>query len=627
MKITTRLLLFFSIVSSVIILLLLLNFYFARKEELKYIEKEKEKLHHTAAVSIEIIADFVKTSCDDYASWDAIADFIQTADTHFAYEYMSSMHDLYIEYIWVYDLNYLQIYNGNKANYPEIAHPMEENFVYKIFDTIAYSQKRATNYFLAKDSTLNIIYSSTIHPTGDIARATRPFGFLFMGKTLDTAFVKKLELLTDAKINIVFDTLYRSSGSENVISTTLDLFDYNNEFVASLILEREDFYLSESKINRRQMMMITLISTVLTLLTAILGLNRIVAKPLRNIIKSLDRNDLGFINKLVHRKNEFGKISKLLESFFKQKTMLEDSFNELWQKNISISEMNEELSQQKEEIETQRDRIEQTNDSLLDALKTINYKNQKITDSIQNAQRIQQTILPTRDFIESIFAESFVLFLPKDIVSGDFYWFYKQNDIVHFAAIDCTGHGVPGAFMSIFAYNILCKAMDEKHLKEPGEILDFISFSIRSTLRREQAYHHVNDGMDIALCSLDLKNRILKFAGVHNSLYIVQNGVLTEHKSNKQPIGEPFEDGAQCYEQHIITLPENAQLYLFSDGYYDQFGGKDMKKFMTKNFRELLLAIHQYPAQQQLEILKKTFETWKGNGEQIDDVLVIGIGF
>lgn len=132
MKITTRLLLFFSIISSIILLLLLINFYFSKQEEIKYIKKEQEKLHHTTAISIDIISDFVKTSCDDYASWDAIADFTRTADTHFAYEYMSSMHDLYIEYIWVYDLAYSQTYNGNKENYPEIEHPMEKILFIKL---------------------------------------------------------------------------------------------------------------------------------------------------------------------------------------------------------------------------------------------------------------------------------------------------------------------------------------------------------------------------------------------------------------------------------------------------------------------------------------------------------------
>lgn len=325
-------------------------------------------------------------------------------------------------------------------------------------------------------------------------------------------------------------------------------------------------------------------------------------------------------------------IKKLVKISDNQQKLLNETNEKLLQLTTELNEaknilenQNEELIQQKEEIEAQRDRIEETNQSLTAALQVINQKSQKITDSIRYAQRIQQTLLPAKEFITSVFPESFVLFLPKDIVSGDFYWMHKENDIVYFAAIDCTGHGVPGAFMSIFAHNILTQALEELELPEPYEILNYISTSIRATLRREELHANIKDGMDLSLCSYNLKNKELKFSGVHNSLYIIQNNELIEYKGDKQPIGEPFEDATHQYRQHVLTIQDSSKIYLFSDGFYDQFGGKEQKKFMTRNFKALILRIHQYPSNKQLEMLQQEFNDWKGDYEQIDDVLIWGI--
>lgn len=325
-------------------------------------------------------------------------------------------------------------------------------------------------------------------------------------------------------------------------------------------------------------------------------------------------------------------IKKIVKISDNQQKLLNETNEKLLQLTTELNEaknilenQNEELIQQKEEIEAQRDRIEETNQSLTSALQIINQKSQKITDSIRYAQRIQQTLLPSKDFIESIFPESFVLFLPKDIVSGDFYWMHKENNIIYFAAIDCTGHGVPGAFMSIFAHNILTQAVEELDLPEPYEILNYVSASIRATLRREEQHSNIKDGMDLSLCSYNQKNKELKFAGVHNSLYIIQNEKLTEYKGDKQPIGEPFEDATQQYQQHVLTIKEPCKIYLFSDGFYDQFGGTEQKKFMTRNFKSLILRIHNHSPKEQLQTLHQTFDEWKGDYEQIDDVLIWGI--
>ena len=253
-------------------------------------------------------------------------------------------------------------------------------------------------------------------------------------------------------------------------------------------------------------------------------------------------------------------------------------------------------------------------------------KNKEITDSIQYAKRIQNAILPSNKLVKEYLKNSFIIYLPKDIVAGDFYWMEsvlgqeeKNNVKVLFAAADCTGHGVPGAMVSVVCNNGLNRSVREHGLTDPGEILDKTREIVVQEF--EKSEDEVKDGMDIALCCLE--GKVLKYAGANNPLWIIREGELMETKANKQPIGQ-F-DNPEPYTTHTIELQKGDSIYIFSDGYADQFGGEKGKKMKTANFKKLLLSIQEEPMDKQRDLINKAFEDWKGNLEQLDDVCVIGL--
>ena len=251
----------------------------------------------------------------------------------------------------------------------------------------------------------------------------------------------------------------------------------------------------------------------------------------------------------------------------------------------------------------------------------IEEKNRAITDSIAYAKRIQNAILPTDKIFKEALQESFIIYKPKDIVAGDFYWMECNNGNVLFAAADCTGHGVSGAMVSVVCNNALNRSVREHGLTEPGKILDKSREIVVQEF--EKSDEDVKDGMDIALCSLE--GNEIKYAGANNPLWIIRNGKLLEFKANKQPIGK-F-DNPVPYTTHTIPLEKGDSIYIFSDGLIDQFGGDKGKKLKTKAFRELLLSIQNNSMEEQKLLIDEAFEDWKGDIEQVDDICVIGVKF
>ena len=300
------------------------------------------------------------------------------------------------------------------------------------------------------------------------------------------------------------------------------------------------------------------------------------------------------------------------------------SNNEKKKANKLLNQKNTEINQQKEEIEAQRD--------------LANAQKEEIIASITYAEKIQRAILPSKNLFEEILSEHFVLFTPKDIVSGDFYWIKKIKNFVIIATADCTGHGVPGAFMSMLGSSFLSEIVTTRRLDSSGKILDSLRTKIKKTLHQTEG--GAQDGMDISLYIMDLETLELQYSGAYNSLYIVRNqsenknseinnenikykDKLIELKANRQPIARFIKETE--FSTTIFQLKKDDQLYTFSDGYADQFGGEHESKFMSKRFKKLLVDINNKTMIDQKNILEKTFDNWKGNLSQIDDVLVIGV--
>ncbi|HLP11772.1 MAG TPA: SpoIIE family protein phosphatase [Flavobacteriales bacterium] len=251
-------------------------------------------------------------------------------------------------------------------------------------------------------------------------------------------------------------------------------------------------------------------------------------------------------------------------------------------------------------------------------------KNNEITDSINYAKRIQQALLPAANELSNTFADSFILYKPKDIVSGDFYWVHKEKELLFFAVGDCTGHGVPGGFMSMLGHSFLNEVVNERGVREPAEILNQLRDKVITSLRQKGATGENKDGMDITFLVIDGAKNHLHYAAANNSFYIVRNGAATEYKADKQPIGY-YNNVVRSFTQHTVELVKGDCIYLFTDGYPDQFGGAKGKKFKYSSLQKMFEQNAGLPMGKQQEIFVETFESWRGHYEQTDDVCMAGI--
>ncbi|MDZ7739263.1 MAG: SpoIIE family protein phosphatase [Bacteroidales bacterium] len=285
--------------------------------------------------------------------------------------------------------------------------------------------------------------------------------------------------------------------------------------------------------------------------------------------------------------------------------------------NIKLEEKNRTIMAQKDEIEKQRDIAETQRDQIA-------YQKKHITDSIMYAKRIQTALLPSLElFSDDI--EHFVLYKPLDIVSGDFYWVSRQDHLQVVIAADCTGHGVPGAFMSMLGVTMLNEIVNGKGITEPDEIINILRDEIIDSLKQSIDEDRVKDGMDMTISLIDYKNNKVRFAGANNPLCIVRKGELLAYKVDKMPVAIHY--NMRPFKVQEVDLEKGDCLYMFSDGFGDQFGGPRGKKFMVKNLKNKFVELSHLPMLEQGERLNETFEDWKGDQSQVDDVVIIGIRY
>jgi serine phosphatase RsbU (regulator of sigma subunit) len=247
-----------------------------------------------------------------------------------------------------------------------------------------------------------------------------------------------------------------------------------------------------------------------------------------------------------------------------------------------------------------------------------------ITDSINYAKRIQQAMLPPSSEISKLLPEHFIFFKPRDIVSGDFYWLFQKENKTYISAIDCTGHGVPGAFMSIIGNSLLNEIMNETNLTEPAQIMNMLREKLIVALRQQGHDTESKDGMDMVMCCIDREKNVVMFAGANNPLYHFSEGTFTEFKGDKVPIGVHGTD-LRNFTNKELAYRKGDMIYLITDGFPDQFGGPSGKKYLYTRFKQFLADINGKHTKEQMETIQKQFADWKGSSDQVDDVLVIGI--
>jgi len=295
---------------------------------------------------------------------------------------------------------------------------------------------------------------------------------------------------------------------------------------------------------------------------------------------------------------------------------LEYQKNLILEKNSELNSQNEEIAAQRDEIMVQKEFVENQRDKII-------LQKKQITDSLHYARRIQSAIMQSKTNLEDFFTEIFIWLEPRDIVSGDFYWFHKFENKILLAVADCTGHGVPGAFMSLLGINSLKEIVINEKVSTPNLVLKRLREIIKISLNQSIEGNDPKDGMDIAFCSFDLENSILEFSGANNTIYLIRNHEFKQFEVVRNPIGIYINE--KDFVNHEIILQKSDVIYLFTDGYYSQFGGEKDEKFKVNRFRELIMSIHTQNILEQKKCLTNTFNNWKGNKNQIDDILIIGI--
>ncbi len=312
----------------------------------------------------------------------------------------------------------------------------------------------------------------------------------------------------------------------------------------------------------------------------------------------------------------------LLVGFIVNRIQNNLSFN-IFKANQLLSTEKERTKDLYEESQIQNEILNTKNEEIEAQQKVLEHNHKNLTSSVNYARSIQSAMLPTHEIFNTYFTEHLIFYQPKEIVSGDFYWAKEKNGLLIFAVADCTGHGVPGAFVSMLGISMLNEIVNKLENPTAGEILCALRSSVKQLLRQSATGTTSKDGMDIALCIYNPKTSELQYSGAYNPLYILRSGVFTDLPADRQPIGIYRQETA--FTNHIFKLQKNDILYLFSDGYIDQFNGSTGEKFKVKRFKELLIGISHKTLDTQQKIINETFINWKGQQKQIDDILILGL--
>jgi serine phosphatase RsbU (regulator of sigma subunit) len=314
------------------------------------------------------------------------------------------------------------------------------------------------------------------------------------------------------------------------------------------------------------------------------------------------------MNEAVYKEKK--KVDEELEKLNDEKAKLEQAKNKLDDKVKKLWATSTAVHKEKERINILKQEIER--------------KHQEIVDSVTYAQRIQEAILPARTEIDQVVPLNLIMFKPRDIVSGDFYWFSQKGEERILACVDCTGHGVPGAFMSMIGNTLLNQIVNERDIIQPNLILNELNKEITNALKQDVAGSDSRDGMDISIISVNYKNNQLQYAGANRPLYFIRENELIETKANKVAIGGHMQEEEKTFTNHVFNLQQHDTIYLSTDGYADQFNPSD-KKLMTKRFKEILLSIQHLTMLEQEHYLAQFIDEWRGIMEQTDDILVVGV--
>jgi serine phosphatase RsbU (regulator of sigma subunit) len=587
---------------------------------------QKEILDETTKAVLSIKTDLLDKLLIDYACYDWMISFVNHPDLKEAKNNITPVE--------AFNLSFIQIYNLKGENvYADFSKPFKKkiDFSVEIFPLL-YKNKNLLFYLDTKEGLVQVV-GSTIHPSNDLKRKTTPNGYIFIGTLWDKAYVNELEKLIGGDVAINNKPDIVPSEASDTISIPFHSFD--SKVISSLLVHRDNPY--ENRIeNLNKFFSIFFVTIcVLILFIVLLTFNILILRPLRLISNSLKYDIPDILVKLALRGDEFGKIARLIIQFFSQRDMLQNQLRELNQTKDEMDSLNQVLQSQKEEIQTSIDELLLANDEISSKNSEISWqkeeieiKNRELTESIRYAAIVQKAVQIIPKSFKNKFPDHFVINRPRDILSGDFLWIRENQGKYYIAVADCTGHSLAGALLSMLGISFLNEIVGRQTNYNASEILNELREFIKETLHQTGVFGEAHSGMDIVFCIIDNEASSLQFAGAFNSIYVVldignNKKELIEYKGDSMPVGVYVKNDS--FTNHVIDYKAGEAIYLFSDGFVDQFGGPLNKKFLSKNFKKLILSASQLPVCVQKEYIVDEIKKWQGDNPQTDDILLLGI--
>jgi serine phosphatase RsbU (regulator of sigma subunit) len=568
---------------------------------------------HEIIESINAVLQTKKDSYDkmvfDYSVFSWMINFIKHPDKNEGEMTISHPQNVGISMVQIYNLDKKLVYNDLS---PALKDTIFINN--QVLDSL-YRHRKISFYMLTKYGLMQI-FGSTVHPSDDIDRQTIPNGFVIFGKLWDKDYVNVLQDISNCKISLALACNQARSNSKDL--GEVFFHDYKFRPVAHINISKINLYSENIKLHNNYFNFFFISFCFVISLIIYYTYNYFVIKPLGNIEKSLSLENTDSLTKIINRNDEFGKIAKLIGWFFKQRDEFNMQKTEIEDQNTKLHFLNAEMQAQNEEIVTIAEGLQ--------------LANKEITDSINYASFIQNAVLSPSYELSRIFPDHFIVYEPKNIVSGDFYWFKEMKSGEKILAVaDCTGHGLSGSLLSMLGISFLNQITSQLEDEEftASMVLSTLKTFLIDALHQNNGTENVQDGMHIALCIFDKDCRTFQYATAYHTICLVrhnlENGIneLIEYKGNHIPVGIHPTD--ETFTNHIVELQKGDSIYMYSDGFPDQFGGPHNKKYKPSRTRSFLLSLADVPFIEQKENVQKEFEGWKGSYEQTDDLIVVGI--
>jgi len=632
MKIKTKLILLLIFLGLFPILIVVIGNYLNNNRKIAYRNNLLIQKKYATHVAIQLAGEAYKSIEETYTYWDEFVIMgVQKKDRAWNDANLYPIVALQgSDHIWACDLKLNVAYYCYDSTKFDLPLPISLHEITQHIDTVENSTKRYFEFFTTYNDKIIQVFCITIHGSTDATRMKKPAGFFITTNILDSTYLAELKTITANSIEITDDTLPKNKTAESQFVIYEPLIDFSGKTIKYLKFSSKDsFEAKENQLNTITIVVFVFL-LILVIIISFFYIKRLVSNPLTDIIQTLNTVNINHIQLLRNQKNEFGKLSGLIVDSFKQNEEIKEANIVLGERIEEINQQNEELKAVTENMETNFNELSLINEQLLTANEEISLKGNKINNSIQYALRIQNAVFTSVQNLTEVYPNNFVIFKPKEIVSGDFYFFKKINDIFIVAVADCAAHGISGAFMSILSIALLHEIVFTREITQADQVLNTLRSELNKSLGQSKKHSNLNEDIDIAFCAIDLMSYKMQFAGSNLSVHIAQNNSANNTQNNILTIeGNKMSINAHSkadmsFTNHTIQIQKNDMLYLFTDGYESQLGGEYADKFGEKRLFETLSEIGNQNIEKQNNILENIYTQWTAENEQTDDVLIVG---